>query len=127
MGSLHFAERAPRLGFRRAPENVYTFPFDLNSLPEDQTRPVRPAEETLWGDIVAPDHSVHGTNTFFISHKLRSADHPPLQLTVVAYDYEDRKVITSQALHVPEAERGATQRSRSKSLKPSIHARSIWK
>jgi len=100
LGNLYFAEDAPVFGFRPAPGNVYAFPFDLDSRLEDQTRPVRPAEETLWGDIVAPNQVVQGLNTFFISRKLWRADQPPLRLTVVASDYEDRKVITSQVLRL---------------------------
>jgi hypothetical protein len=100
LGNLYFAENAPVLGFRPAPDNVYTFPFDQDSLPEDQTRPIRPDEETLWGDIVAPDHLLQSVNTFFITRKDWEADPPTLRLTVEASDFEDRKVITSQVLHL---------------------------
>ena len=101
LGNLYFAEEAPVLGFRPAPENIYAFPFDLDSLPGDQTRPLQPGEETLWGDIVAPNQLVRGMNTFFVSQRLGGADHSPLQLTVVASDHEDGKVITSQISRLP--------------------------
>src|SRR5262249_16975166 len=55
LGHLYFADDAPVFGFRPAPENVYTFPFDQDSLPGDQMRPIRPAADTLWGDIVGPN------------------------------------------------------------------------
>ena len=102
LGNLYFAEDAPVFGFRPAPDNLYNFPFDLDSLPGDQTRPLRPEEETLWGDIVAPGQLVRGMNTFFIYQKLWQANQPPLRLRLVASDYEDRKVITSQGSLLPE-------------------------
>jgi hypothetical protein len=101
LGNLYFADDAPVVGIRPAPDNVYAFPFDLDSLPGDQTRPLRPAEEILWGEIVSPNQFVRGMNTFFISQKLGSAGQPPLQLTVVASDYEDGKVIISQVSNLP--------------------------
>jgi len=101
LGNLYFAEDVPVLGFRPAPDNVYAFPFDLDSLPGDQTRPLQPAEETLWGDIVAPNQLVRGINTFFISQGLGRPDQPPMQLTVEASDHEDGKVITSQISRLP--------------------------
>lgn len=101
LGNLYFAEAAPVFSFRPVPENTYAYPFDMDSLPGDQNRPLQPAGETLWGDIVAPNQFVRGMNTFFISQKLGSANHPPLQVTVVASDYEDGRVITSQVSRLP--------------------------
>ncbi len=96
-GYLYFSRETPIFAIRPTPENIYTYPFDRNSLPGDQNRPVRPTEETLWGDIVAPDQLVRGTNVFFIVQNFWKAGQPPLRLTVVASDYESRKRIFAQS------------------------------
>jgi len=123
-GNLYFAKEAPVLGFRPPPDNVYAFPFDASSFPGDLNRPIRPAADTLWGDIITPDHVVRGVNGFFISQMLRRPGQPPLQLSVAASDYEGRKVISSQVLRLQEPSQGTSQRVEIK-LPEAIQSRAV--
>ena len=110
MGSLYFSREAPGIAIRPPPENAYTYPFDRNSLPGDQNRPVRPLEETLWGNIVAPDQLIRGTNAFFLSQRFWKAGQPLLKLTVVASDDENGKRIVAQSTLLPDRQ-GNEQRA----------------
>ena len=101
MGYFYFSREAPGIAIRPTAENVYTYPFDRNSLPGDQDRPIRPLEETLWGNIVAPDRLIRGTNVFLLSQKFWKAGQPPLRLTVVASDSESKKRIVAQSMLLP--------------------------
>ena len=73
LGRLYFADDTPVFGFRPAPENIYTFPFDQDSLPADQMRPIRPAADTLWGDVVGPNQLAPGANAFFVVSSARES------------------------------------------------------
>lgn len=109
LGSLYFAEGAPLLSFHPAVENIYSFPVDGDSPAEDLVRPTQPAQDTLWGDIVAPDHLVRGINTFYISQK-RKEGPADLQLRLVVYDHEARKVVTSKIVRLRDGSQGADQK-----------------
>lgn len=110
LGNLYFADNALVVELRPEPENVYTYPFDQDSGPEDQTRSVQPTHETLWGEIAAPDHLVKGTNAFFIAEKLRPEGQSNLLLTIKASSYEDRRVLVSENLPVSFSRQSSAQK-----------------
>jgi hypothetical protein len=110
LGNLYFADDALVVELRPEPENVYTYPFDQDSAPEDQTRSVQPTHETLWGDIVAPDHLVKGTNAFFVAEKLWPAGQNGLLLTVKVSSYKDRRLILVENLPVSFSRQSSAQK-----------------